>query len=91
MQGGTANTASSQVLIAAPWRAVLCDFGLAKIREQTVVNTTLGGVSPVWAAPEMSAFVVIRCDRVSEFARRGKTYRGVSCERVTILLGGRKA
>merc|ERR1719506_2073218 len=46
---------SPNVLIASPWRAVLCDFGLAKIREQTVVNTTLGGVSPVWAAPEMFA------------------------------------
>ena len=37
---------SREVLIMYPWRALLCDFGLAKIRDGTIVNTTLGGVSP---------------------------------------------
>eukprot|EP00747_Dinoflagellata_sp_TGD_P220420 gnl/TRDRNA2_/TRDRNA2_92415_c0_seq1.p1 gnl/TRDRNA2_/TRDRNA2_92415_c0~~gnl/TRDRNA2_/TRDRNA2_92415_c0_seq1.p1 ORF type:complete len:800 (-),score=127.90 gnl/TRDRNA2_/TRDRNA2_92415_c0_seq1:73-2472(-) len=45
---------SANVLCALPWTAKLCDFGLAKIRgEQTVVQTTLQGLSPVWAPPEM--------------------------------------
>eukprot|EP00927_Polykrikos_kofoidii_P079227 TRINITY_DN76004_c0_g1_i1.p1 TRINITY_DN76004_c0_g1~~TRINITY_DN76004_c0_g1_i1.p1 ORF type:complete len:1072 (-),score=193.61 TRINITY_DN76004_c0_g1_i1:118-3333(-) len=45
---------SPNVLCALPWTAKLCDFGLAKIRgEQTFVQSTLQGVSPVWAPPEM--------------------------------------
>lgn len=45
---------SPNVLVARPWTAKLCDFGLAKIRgEHTMVQSTLQGVSPVWAPPEM--------------------------------------
>jgi len=46
---------SPNVLCAPVWTAKLCDFGLAKIRgeSQTNVNSTLQGVSPVWAPPEM--------------------------------------
>mmetsp|Transcript_10136 Transcript_10136/g.19146 ORF Transcript_10136/g.19146 Transcript_10136/m.19146 type:complete len:670 (-) Transcript_10136:62-2071(-) len=45
---------SPNVLCAPVWTAKLCDFGLAKIRgEHTLVHSTLQGVSPVWAPPEM--------------------------------------
>lgn len=45
---------SPNVLVSPPWTAKLCDFGLAKIRgEHTMVQSTLQGVSPVWAPPEM--------------------------------------
>lgn len=45
---------SPNVLCATAWTAKLCDFGLAKIRgEATMVHSTLQGVSPVWAPPEM--------------------------------------
>ncbi|CAE8630963.1 unnamed protein product, partial [Polarella glacialis] len=45
---------SPNVLCAPVWTAKLCDFGLAKMRgEQTAVQSTLQGVSPVWAPPEM--------------------------------------
>mmetsp|Transcript_48695 Transcript_48695/g.156448 ORF Transcript_48695/g.156448 Transcript_48695/m.156448 type:complete len:978 (-) Transcript_48695:11-2944(-) len=45
---------SPNVLVAPLWTAKLCDFGLAKIRgEHTMVQSTLQGVSPVWAPPEM--------------------------------------
>eukprot|EP00811_Abedinium_folium_P001101 NODE_11006_length_1314_cov_4.919966.p1 GENE.NODE_11006_length_1314_cov_4.919966~~NODE_11006_length_1314_cov_4.919966.p1 ORF type:complete len:340 (-),score=113.92 NODE_11006_length_1314_cov_4.919966:293-1264(-) len=45
---------SPNVLIGLPWTAKLCDFGVAKIRgDHTLVHSTLPGVSPVWAAPEM--------------------------------------
>eukprot|EP00931_Biecheleriopsis_adriatica_P024612 TRINITY_DN1528_c0_g2_i1.p1 TRINITY_DN1528_c0_g2~~TRINITY_DN1528_c0_g2_i1.p1 ORF type:complete len:1000 (-),score=231.79 TRINITY_DN1528_c0_g2_i1:8-3007(-) len=45
---------SPNVLCAPVWTAKLCDFGLAKMRgEATVVQSTLQGVSPVWAPPEM--------------------------------------
>eukprot|EP00434_Breviolum_minutum_P012587 symbB.v1.2.011092.t1/scaffold693.1/size172333/4 len=41
------------VLLNSTWQPKLCDFGLAKIREQTALQTTLRGVSPIWAPPEM--------------------------------------
>ncbi|CAE7465806.1 SIS8 [Symbiodinium sp. CCMP2592] len=45
---------SPNVLCAPVWTAKLCDFGLAKMRgEATYVQSTLQGVSPVWAPPEM--------------------------------------
>ena len=45
---------SPNVLCAPIWTAKLCDFGLAKMRgEATYVQSTLQGVSPVWAPPEM--------------------------------------
>lgn len=37
----------------APSQAKLCDFGLAKVRERIGAHTTLRGVSPAWAPPEM--------------------------------------
>ncbi|CAK9007655.1 Receptor-interacting serine/threonine-protein kinase 4 (Ankyrin repeat domain-containing protein 3) (PKC-associated protein kinase) (PKC-regulated protein kinase) [Durusdinium trenchii] len=44
---------SPNVLLNSTWQPKLCDFGLAKIREQTALQTTLRGVSPIWAPPEM--------------------------------------
>ncbi|CAE8652958.1 unnamed protein product, partial [Polarella glacialis] len=44
---------SPNVLLNSSWQCKLCDFGLAKIREQTALHTTLRGVSPIWAPPEM--------------------------------------
>eukprot|EP00931_Biecheleriopsis_adriatica_P051638 TRINITY_DN29980_c0_g1_i1.p1 TRINITY_DN29980_c0_g1~~TRINITY_DN29980_c0_g1_i1.p1 ORF type:complete len:1061 (+),score=260.28 TRINITY_DN29980_c0_g1_i1:313-3183(+) len=44
---------SPNVLLNSSWQPKLCDFGLAKIREQTALQTTLRGVSPIWAPPEM--------------------------------------
>lgn len=44
---------SPNVLLNSSWQAKLCDFGLAKLREQTALHTTLRGVSPIWAPPEM--------------------------------------
>ena len=44
---------SPNVLLNSAFQAKLCDFGLAKVREQVGVHTTLRGVSPVWAPPEM--------------------------------------
>lgn len=44
---------SPNVLLNTSFQVKLCDFGLAKIREQVGANTTLLGVSPVWAPPEM--------------------------------------
>lgn len=44
---------SPNVLLNSCFQVKLCDFGLAKIREQVGANTTLLGVSPVWAPPEM--------------------------------------
>ncbi|CAJ1443568.1 unnamed protein product, partial [Effrenium voratum] len=45
---------SPNVLCAPVWTAKLCDFGLAKMKgEATYVQSTLQGVSPVWAPPEM--------------------------------------
>lgn len=45
---------SPNVLCAPVWTAKLCDFGLAKMRgEATYVQSTIQGVSPVWAPPEM--------------------------------------
>ncbi|CAE7610666.1 unnamed protein product, partial [Symbiodinium pilosum] len=41
------------VLLNSSWQPKLCDFGLAKIREQTALQTTLRGVSPIWAPPEI--------------------------------------
>lgn len=44
---------SPNVLLNSSWQPKLCDFGLAKLREQTALHTTLRGVSPIWAPPEM--------------------------------------
>mmetsp|Transcript_93611 Transcript_93611/g.180585 ORF Transcript_93611/g.180585 Transcript_93611/m.180585 type:complete len:627 (+) Transcript_93611:89-1969(+) len=47
---------SPNVLIAGNWTPKLCDFGLAKVkvaRTEDGYQTTLRGVSPVWAPPEM--------------------------------------
>ncbi|CAE7831615.1 unnamed protein product [Symbiodinium microadriaticum] len=44
---------SPNVLLNSSWQPKLCDFGLAKIREQTALQTTLRGVSPIWAPPEI--------------------------------------
>lgn len=44
---------SPNVLLNSSWHPKLCDFGLAKLREQTALHTTLRGVSPIWAPPEM--------------------------------------
>lgn len=44
---------SPNVLLNSSWHCKLCDFGLAKLREQTALHTTLRGVSPIWAPPEM--------------------------------------
>lgn len=45
---------SPNVLCAPLWTGKLCDFGLAKIRgDATYVQSTIHGVSPVWAPPEM--------------------------------------
>eukprot|EP00913_Durusdinium_trenchii_P007129 g6704.t1 len=44
---------NAEVLLNSTWQPKLCDFGLAKIREQTALQTTLRGVSPIWAPPEM--------------------------------------
>mmetsp|Transcript_87831 Transcript_87831/g.251613 ORF Transcript_87831/g.251613 Transcript_87831/m.251613 type:complete len:690 (+) Transcript_87831:87-2156(+) len=47
---------SPNVLIDSSWTPKLCDFGLAKISMQEVgegFQTTLRGVSPIWAPPEM--------------------------------------
>lgn len=47
---------SPNVLIDSSWTPKLCDFGLAKISMQQVgqgFQTTLRGVSPIWAPPEM--------------------------------------
>lgn len=47
---------SPNVLIDSDWTPKLCDFGLAKISTTEVgdgFQTTLRGVSPVWAPPEM--------------------------------------
>lgn len=47
---------SPNVLIDSSWTPKLCDFGLAKISMQAVgegFQTTLRGVSPIWAPPEM--------------------------------------
>lgn len=44
---------SPNVLLNSAFQAKLCDFGLAKVREKVGAHTTLRGVSPVWAPPEM--------------------------------------
>eukprot|EP00928_Gymnodinium_smaydae_P021452 TRINITY_DN1836_c0_g1_i1.p1 TRINITY_DN1836_c0_g1~~TRINITY_DN1836_c0_g1_i1.p1 ORF type:complete len:1096 (-),score=164.71 TRINITY_DN1836_c0_g1_i1:59-3295(-) len=44
---------SPNVLLNSSFQPKLCDFGLAKLREQTALHTTLRGVSPIWAPPEM--------------------------------------
>lgn len=47
---------SPNVLVDSSWTLKLCDFGLAKISMQQVgdgFQTTLRGVSPIWAPPEM--------------------------------------
>eukprot|EP00927_Polykrikos_kofoidii_P015904 TRINITY_DN1712_c0_g4_i1.p1 TRINITY_DN1712_c0_g4~~TRINITY_DN1712_c0_g4_i1.p1 ORF type:complete len:1097 (+),score=221.02 TRINITY_DN1712_c0_g4_i1:195-3485(+) len=44
---------SPNVLLDSTWQTKLCDFGLAKLREQTALHTTLRGVSPIWAPPEL--------------------------------------
>lgn len=44
---------SPNVLLNSSWQPKLCDFGLAKLREQTALHTTLRGVSPIWAPPEV--------------------------------------
>lgn len=44
---------SPNVLLSSHWATKLCDFGLAKMKEQTSLNTTMKGVSPIWAPPEM--------------------------------------
>jgi len=44
---------SPNVLLNSLWEVKLCDFGLAKLRQQTALHTTLRGVSPIWAPPEM--------------------------------------
>lgn len=48
---------SPNVLVDNDWTPKLCDFGLAKISalegEEGGLQTTLRGVSPIWAPPEM--------------------------------------
>jgi len=44
---------SPNVLLNSAFQPKLCDFGLAKLREQTSLHTTLRGVSPIWAPPEV--------------------------------------
>lgn len=48
---------SPNVLVDHDWVPKLCDFGLAKIRQNTEdgehMQTTIRGVSPIWAPPEM--------------------------------------
>jgi len=44
---------SPNVLLNSSFEVKLCDFGLAKVRERVGVHTTLRGVSPVYAPPEM--------------------------------------
>lgn len=46
---------SPNVLIDESWNPKLCDFGLAKISNKIGENfqTTVRGVSPIWAPPEM--------------------------------------
>mmetsp|Transcript_20243 Transcript_20243/g.56162 ORF Transcript_20243/g.56162 Transcript_20243/m.56162 type:complete len:676 (+) Transcript_20243:135-2162(+) len=47
---------SPNVLVDNDWTPKLCDFGLAKISAKDTgegLQTTLRGVSPVWAPPEM--------------------------------------
>jgi len=44
---------SPNVLLNSSFHAKLCDFGLAKVREQVGAHTMLRGISPVWASPEM--------------------------------------
>lgn len=47
---------SPNVLVEGDWTPKLCDFGLAKITSKETeagLQTTLRGVSPIWAPPEM--------------------------------------
>lgn len=48
---------SPNVLVDFNWVPKLCDFGLAKIRQNSEdgehMQTTIRGVSPIWAPPEM--------------------------------------
>lgn len=47
---------SPNVLVESNWMPKLCDFGLAKISQKETeagYQTTLRGVSPIWAPPEM--------------------------------------
>eukprot|EP00928_Gymnodinium_smaydae_P015596 TRINITY_DN15778_c0_g3_i1.p1 TRINITY_DN15778_c0_g3~~TRINITY_DN15778_c0_g3_i1.p1 ORF type:complete len:685 (-),score=165.69 TRINITY_DN15778_c0_g3_i1:76-2130(-) len=47
---------SPNVLVDEDWTPKLCDFGLAKITARDTgdgMQTTLRGVSPIWAPPEM--------------------------------------
>merc|ERR1719412_39978 len=71
------------------WQPKLCDFGLAKLREDTVLQTTLRGVSPIWASPEMfddkvAGGVTEKADIYSfgiitfELATRKLPYSGIS-------------
>jgi len=44
---------SPNVLLNSHFQCKLCDFGLSKVTEHVGAHTTLKGVSPVWAPPEM--------------------------------------
>lgn len=54
---------SPNILVDERWRVKITDFGLSRVRMESVVTASGQGGTPEWMAPE-----VLRCEQVTEAA-----------------------